>query len=349
MHTISIGKHRIGPGRPTFIIAEAGVNHNGQPELARRLIDVAAQAGVDAVKFQTFKAENLVTGSAKMADYQVENLGAETSQLEMLRRLELAYESHQELKDYAESKGLIFLSTPFDEAAIDFLLELGVEAFKAGSGDLTNLPYLEKMARKGLPVIISTGMANLDESREAVEAIHGTGNRQLVVLHCTTNYPCPPEQVNLAAMHTLERELECLVGYSDHTTGIEVPCLAVAAGACVIEKHFTLDKNMPGPDHRASLEPDELAQMVREIRRIETIRGHGNKVPNSSEIGIREVARKSVVAAEDIPAGTSLTREMMVAKRPGTGLPPKMMAELAGRITRRDLQMDQAIHLEDLV
>lgn len=347
MPTISIGNHYIGPGQPVFIIAEAGVNHNGDPDLARFLVQAAAESGVDAVKFQTFKAENLVTESAKMAGYQVDNIGEETSQLEMLKKLELQYELHAELKQYAESLGLVFLSTPFDEEAIDFLKDLGLEAFKAGSGDLTNLPYLQKMARQGLPVIISTGMATLEESREAVDAIAETGNDQLIVLHCTTNYPCPPEEVNLAAMNTLQRELNCMVGYSDHTLGIEIPCLAVAAGARVIEKHFTLDKTMEGPDHKASLEPAELAEMVREIRRLEGIMGSGVKVPNPSELPIKQVARKSVVAKVDIPEGTVITTEMLVAKRPGNGLPPKLLLTIPGKVSTRLIQQDELLESND--
>lgn len=346
--SLSIGKHRIGPGHPTFIIAEAGVNHNGDPQLARNLVDAAAESGAQAVKFQTFKAEKLVTRSASRADYQVENLGEDGSQFDMLKRLELKYEFHRELMDYAESKGLVFLSTPFDLEAIEFLSDLGVAAFKAGSGDLTNLPYLDKMARQGRPVIISTGMANLEESREAVESIAATGNMDLVVLHCTTNYPCPLSEVNLAAMQTLQRELGVLVGYSDHTVGTLVPKIAVAAGAQVIEKHFTLDKNMEGPDHRASLEPAELAKMVREIKEMEEVMGSGEKVPNASEEKIMQVVRKSVVAAVDIPQGTVLSAEMLTIKRPGTGLHPRTFSQIIGQKTTRDIQIDTVLNAGDL-
>ncbi|MFN8396531.1 MAG: N-acetylneuraminate synthase [Bacteroidia bacterium] len=331
MNLISIADRLIGPGQPCFIIAEAGVNHNGDPEIARLLIDAAADAGADAVKFQTFKAEKLVTKSAKMADYQVQNTGVVESQLEMLRKLELQYADHAELRDYANAKGLIFLSTPFDEDGIDFLRDLGVAAFKAGSGDLTNLPYLRKMAAQGLPMIISTGMAVMHEVRDAVDAINETGNPGLVVLHCTTNYPCPENEVNLRAMNTMGSTLNCLVGYSDHTDGILVPQLAVAAGACVIEKHFTLDRNMEGPDHRASLEPHELKEMVRMVRHVEAIMGHGDKVPNDSELRIMQVARKSIVAAVDIPEGATITEEMLEIKRPGTGISPKKLQDLLGK------------------
>jgi N,N'-diacetyllegionaminate synthase len=348
MNLISIADRKIGPGQPAFIIAEAGVNHNGDPQLARQLIDAAAEAGADAVKFQTFKAEKLVTKGARMADYQVENIGQETSQLDMLRKLELQYEDHAGLKAYAEQKELVFMSTPFDLDGIDFLKNLGVVAFKAGSGDLTNLPYLRKMAAQGLPMIISTGMAVLEECREAVAAIRESGDPGLVVLHCTTNYPCPEAEVNLKAMNTLARELDCLVGYSDHTDGILVPQLAVAAGACVIEKHYTLDRNMEGPDHKASLEPQELKDMVQMIRRVEAIMGHGDKVPNPSELRIMEAARKSVVAATGIAKGMVITAAMLDIKRPGTGISPKKMQDLVGKRAKVAIQADTIITWEML-
>lgn len=343
MNLISIADRKIGPGFPCFIIAEAGVNHNGDPALARELIVAAAEAGADAVKFQTFKAEKLVTKSAKMADYQVQNTGQESSQLDMLRKLELQYDAHRELKDFAESLGLIFLSTPFDLEGIDFLKDLGVVAFKAGSGDLTNLPYLRKMASQGLPMIISTGMAVLEECQDAVNAIREAGDPGLVVLHCTTNYPCPEEEVNLLAMQTMGAALKCLVGYSDHTDGILVPQLAVAAGACVIEKHYTLDRNMEGPDHKASLEPHELKDMIQRIRQVEKIMGHGDKIPNPSELRIMEAARKSIVAAEDIPAGTLISVELLDIKRPGTGISPKKMQDLTGRRAKVTIEADTII------
>jgi N,N'-diacetyllegionaminate synthase len=349
MNSISIAGRPVGPGHPAFIIAEAGVNHNGQTALAMQLIDAAAAAGADAVKFQTFKAEKLVTASAKMADYQVENIGTATSQLEMLRKLELQYADHAGLKAYAESKGLVFMSTPFDEDGIDFLRALGIVAFKAGSGDLTNTPYLQKMARQGLPMIISTGMAVLEECEEAVTAIRAVGDPGLVVLHCTTNYPCPEHEVNLRAMATLAQALGCLVGYSDHTDGILVPQLAVAAGACVIEKHYTLDRNMEGPDHKASLEPQELAAMIREIRRVEAIMGHGQKVPNASELRIMEAARKSIVARQAIAAGTTITAEMQHKKRPATGISHKKLQNLVGKRAKVAIAADTIITWEMLM
>ncbi|MEY3444500.1 MAG: hypothetical protein RLZZ519_2781 [Bacteroidota bacterium] len=348
MNSITISDRRIGPGLPCFIIAEAGVNHNGDPALARELIVAAADAGADAVKFQTFKADKLVTKAARMADYQVQNTGKESSQLDMLRKLELRYEAHAALKEFAESLGLIFLSTPFDLEGIDFLRELGVVAFKAGSGDLTNLPYLRKMAAQGLPMIISTGMAVMEECRDAVNAIREVGDPGLVVLHCTTNYPCPEEEVNLRAMQTIASTLDCMVGYSDHTDGILVPQLAVAAGACVIEKHYTLDRNMEGPDHKASLEPHELKDMIQRIRQVEKIMGHGDKIPNPSELRIMEAARKSIVAAVDIPVGAIISAELLDIKRPGTGISPKKMQDLTGRRAKVAIEADTIITWEML-
>lgn len=346
MNSISIADRKIGLGHPVFIIAEAGVNHNGELRLAYQLIDAAAEAGVDAVKFQTFKAEKLVTKSAKMADYQVTNTGKEESQFEMLRKLELDYEAHAELKHYAESKGLVFLSTPFDLEGIDFLTDLGLDVLKAGSGDLSNLPYLKKMASKGIPMIISTGMAVMEECQEAVQAIEEVGNPGLVVLHCTTNYPCPLDEVNLSAMQTMASKLGCLIGYSDHTDGILVPQLAVAAGACVLEKHFTLDRKMEGPDHSASLEPNELKAMVKAVRQVEAIMGSAVKAPNASERKIMEAARKSIVAAIDIEAGTKISAEMLDFKRPGTGISPKKMALLEGKVSRVKISADTLLSWE---
>lgn len=349
MHSISIAHKLVGAGAPCFIIAEAGVNHNGDPALARQLILAAAEAGADAVKFQTFRAEKLVTASAKMASYQVANTGKERSQFEMLKALELPYEAHADLKSYAESLGLIFMSTPFDEEAIDFLAGLHVPVFKAGSGDLTNLPYLRRMAAKGIPMILSTGMATLEEAREAVETVRAAGNDQLVVLHCTTNYPCPPEEVNLRAMQTIAQALGTIPGYSDHTPGVEVSVLAVAAGAAVIEKHYTLDRNMEGPDHKASLEPAELKAMIAQIRAVEQVLGHGRKEPFPSEREIMSAARKSVVTARAIAAGELITADMLCIKRPGTGLHPRNVDRLVGLRATRALEADVLVQEGDFV
>lgn len=345
---ILIGGRKVGPGQPCFIIAEAGVNHNGEIELARRLVDAAVEAGADAVKFQTFKAERLVTEEAPKAAYQQKTTSSEESQQAMLRRLELSEEAHRELLGYCRERGALFMSSPFDEERADFLDRLGVAVFKIPSGELTNLPFLEHVARKGKPMIVSTGMSHLEEVKAAVEAIKRAGNLQVVLLHCLSNYPADPAEANLRAMRTMEAALDRPVGYSDHTPGIEVALAAVALGACVIEKHFTLDRNLPGPDHRASLEPGELAAMIRGIRIVEASLGHGRKEPAPSEADTAAVARKSLVAARDIPAGMTLTEEMITAKRPGTGLPPSMRDSLVGRQARRDIRSGTLLSREML-
>jgi N-acetylneuraminate synthase len=266
MQNIQVGNKLIGPGQPVFVIAEAGVNHNGDLKLARALIDVAVEAGADAVKFQTFRAERLATPDAPKAEYQVQTTGNAESQFEMLRRLELSADAHRELQAYCHERGIIFLSTPFDEEAVDLLDESGVAAFKISSGDLTNSPLLEHVASKGKPVILSTGMSELSELIEAVSVLNTAGCENPVLLHCVSNYPADPAEVNLRAMQTMRSAFDVPVGFSDHTQGIDVALAAVALGACVIEKHFTLDRTMPGPDHRASLEPTELRELVRSIR-----------------------------------------------------------------------------------
>lgn len=344
---IQVGDTFIGAGEPVFIIAEAGVNHNGDLKLARQLIDIAAESGADAVKFQTFRAEKLVSKKAKKAAYQVANTGNDDSQYEMLKKLELPFEAHQGLKEHAEQQGIAFMSTPFDEEAIDFLDELGMPVFKSPSGELTNLPYLRHMASKGKPMIISTGMATLAEVETAVQTVREAGLEELVVLHCTTNYPCPVEDANLLAMDTLGKATQSLIGYSDHTEGILVPGMAVAMGAVVIEKHYTIDRNLPGPDHKASLEPGELKEMIDQIRLIEKIRGTGAKVPTASEQRIAEVARKSIILAQDVAADTVLTTEMLVIKRPGTGISPAQLQQVLGKKTTRALKQDKPLQWED--
>jgi N,N'-diacetyllegionaminate synthase len=346
-NNIKIENKLIGENNPCFIIAEAGVNHNGSLETAKKLIDVAADAKVDAVKFQTFKAEKLVTKDANQAEYQTKNIGKEESQFDMLKRLELKDEFHKILKDYSEKKGLIFMSTPFDEDSIDFLDELGVKIFKAGSSELNNLPYLKKMASKGKPMIISTGMSTLDEIKESVSTIKKI-NSNLVVLHCTTNYPTHYSEVNLRAIKTMKKELNCLIGYSDHTEGIIVPIVAVAMGATVIEKHLTLDKNMKGPDHKASLEPNELKEMVNKIRLVEKILGSKNKEPTKSELKISKVIRKSIITRQDISKNEKITTEMLIIKRPGTGLKPKHLSKVIGRKAIRNIKKDELISFNDL-
>jgi len=333
---------------PCFVIAEAGVNHNGDMELAKKLVDAAVEAGVDVVKFQTFRSEDLVSSSASMAEYQEKNIGEKESQLEMLKKLELNYDSFKELKEYCDQKGIIFMSTPHTEDAVDFLEPL-VPAFKVGSGDINNLPVLRKMASKGKPIILSTGMSSLEDVKEAVKIIEEAGNLQIILLHCTTNYPCPFDEVNLRAMNTLQAEFPDLpCGYSDHTLGISVPIMAVALGALVIEKHFTLDKDMEGPDHKASLDPKELKQMTQEIRNVEVALGDGIKKPNPSEIKIAEVAKKSVIANRDIKQGEVIKTEDLIIKRPGTGIEPKHFDDVVGRTTKQDIQKDTLISFDQI-
>ena len=332
MGRVTIGSLSIGPNDPCFVIAEAGVNHNGDVELAKRLVDVAAEAGADAVKFQSFRAERLVSAMAPKAEYQLQMTGAAESQLDMLKRLELSPAAHRELCAYCQERGVLFLSTPFDEGSADLLDELGMPVFKIGSGEVTNWPFLEYVARKGKPIILSTGMSYLSEVDEAVRVIRGAGCNQLVVLHCVSSYPADPADANLRAMRTMATAFQVPVGHSDHTPGIEVALAAVALGACVIEKHFTLDKGLPGPDHRASLEPPELRALVAGVRTVEQALGDGVKRPAPAEMGNREVGRRSLVAAQTIAAGTVITREMLTAKRPATGVQP-MYIDLVVRRT----------------
>lgn len=345
---IEIAGRTVGSGAPCFIIAEAGVNHNGDEALAKRLIDAAALAQADAVKFQTFKAERIVTVRATKATYQRHSPHDHESQLEMLRRLELSEATHQELMRYAHERGIIFLSTPFDEASADFLEALGVPAFKLASGELTNLPFLSHVARKGTPLIMSTGMSTLAEVETALEAVYGTGNRQVVLLHCVSTYPANPRDANLRALQTMANAFRVPVGYSDHTPGVEVAVAAVALGACVIEKHVTLDRRLPGPDHRASLEPEALVALVRGIRSVEAALGHGRKEPAASEANTAAVARKSLVAAKDIATGSTVTADSIAIKRPGTGLPPAMLEQVVGRIATEDIPADTVLTLEML-
>ena len=346
MQKIKIGDRTIGHGCPCFVIAEAGVNHNGNLDMAFQLVDVAVNAGADAVKFQTFTAERIFTRDAPKATYQKETTGSNESQLQMLRKLELSPQDHRRLQAYCEKRGIIFLSTPFDEKSADFLEELNMPAFKVPSGEITNLPFLEHVAQKGKPLIVSTGMSSLEEVRSAVAVIHKTGNRDLILLHCVSNYPAEPADVNLRAMQTMATAFDVLIGYSDHTLGVEVALAAVALGARVIEKHFTLACTLPGPDHRASLEPGELSTLVRGVRTVEVALGHGRKEPAPSEADTAVVARKSIVTACDIPSGTSVTRDMIVMKSPGTGLPASMLGKVIGRIAVKDIPADTLLSSE---
>lgn len=332
-----------------FIIAEAGVNHNGDLKKALALIDIAVDARADAVKFQTFKAENLVVKTTPKAGYQKQTTDPFESQFEMLKRLELSEEMHKHLKSYAEKKGILFLSTPFDEESANLLEKLDVAAYKISSGELTNLPFLEFIAAKKRPMIVSTGMANLDEVRAAVEVIEKTGFKDFALMHCTSNYPAEPSTVNLRAIQTLEKAFGKPVGYSDHTANQDVALAAVALGACIIEKHFTLDRNLPGPDHKASLEPKELISLIRKIRMIESAMGNGIKLPTESELEIASVARKSLISACTIKAGTQITSEMLVVKRPGTGLSPALFKSIVGRKAKNDIPEETPISFEMLL
>ena len=341
-----IGDRPIGHGHPVFIIAEAGVNHNGDLMLAKKLIDVAADAKADAVKFQTFRAEELVTAGAPKADYQVRATGGDESQLQMLKKLELSFDDFRELATHCKRRGILFLSTPFDEGSADFLESLGMPAFKIPSGELTNAPFLAYVARKGKPMIVSTGMATLGEVENGLTAIGG--RVPVAVLHCVSNYPAQAADVNLRAMQTIAAAFGVPAGYSDHTLGIEVSLAAAALGACIIEKHFTLDRTMAGPDHAASLEPHELKAMVNGIRIVESSLGDGRKRPAPSEANTLSAARRSLVAARDIGAGETLTEELIAVRRPGTGLVPSFREHVVGRITRRPLRRGELIALDDL-
>lgn len=329
----------------TLIIAEAGVNHNGDLEMARRLVDVAAQSGADFVKFQTFKADRLVTRQAAKADYQRQSTAEGESQYDMILRLELTPEMHVELIEHCRRQGIRFLSTGFDIESLDLLASLGIPFFKVPSGEITNLPYLQHIGRMGKPVILSTGMADMAEIGAALRVLEeaGTPHQEITVLHCNTEYPTPMRDVNLRAMLSIRDAYGVQVGYSDHTAGIEVPIAAVALGATVIEKHFTLDRNLPGPDHRASLEPGELKAMVAAIRNIELALGDGVKRPSSSEAKNIAIARKSLVAARPIRAGEPFTLDNLAVKRPGTGVSPMRLNEMLGRVAGRNFQADELI------
>lgn len=328
-----------------FIIAEAGVNHNGSLDLAKQLIDVAAESGADAVKFQTFKADNLVTKKAQKADYQKQNTGTNESQYEMIKKLELSEAAHHELIAHCRKCRIQFLSTPFDHESIELLNRLGMAIFKIPSGEITNLPYLRHIGSLKKEVVLSTGMADLGEVEDALDVLTSAGTplEHITVLHATTEYPCPMNEVNLRAMQTIRNAFGVRVGYSDHTQGIEIPIAAVAMGASVIEKHFTLDRTMEGPDHKASLEPNELKAMVAAIRDVEKALGDGIKKPTPSEARNKPVARKSVVASRPIRAGEQLSTENLTVKRPGGGISPMRWDEIVGTLADRDYQADEAL------
>lgn len=339
-----------------YIIAEAGVNHNGSEELALKLVDAAAKAGANAVKFQTFKAESLVSKGTSTADYQKQQTGS-SDQFDMLKKLEMSENLHQKLIAHCEKNNIEFMSTPFDMEAAKFLQQHGMKRLKIPSGELTNLPFLRELAALNQPMILSTGMANLDEVKEAVTAIQEEREKQdfseslkdvLTILHCTSNYPTRNEDVNLKAMQTMATELRLPVGYSDHTEGILVSVAAVAMGATIIEKHFTLDRSLPGPDHQASLEPEELELLVQQIRQIEACLGDGEKVAQASELPVRDLVRRSVTLSRDKAAGEIIQAEDLVLLRPGTGIPPKQLQQVIGRRLKSALESGATLSWQDL-
>ena len=331
--------------RHVIVIAEAGVNHNGSFELAKKMVDAAKEAGVDYVKFQTFNPPKLVSKYAEKAKYQKETTGSDETQLQMLQKLTLTEDNFLSLRDYCKEVGIGFISTPFDLDSIAFLETFDMDFWKVPSGEVTNLPYLEAIARTKRKVVMSTGMCNMNEIQDAMEVLKKNGTTEITLLHCNTQYPTPYEHVNLSAMSTIKDTLHKEVGYSDHTQGIEVPIAAVAMGATVIEKHFTLDKNMEGPDHKASLDPTELKQMVSAIRNIEKAIGNGLKEPSSSELTNKAVARKSIVASREIKQGEILSEYNLTTKRPGTGISPMKWYEVIGKAAARDFSEDEIIEL----
>ncbi len=343
MRHVKIGNKKVGAGFPVFIIAEAGVNHNGSIKLAKKMIDLAKSIGADAIKFQTFRTENLVAFSAPKANYQKETTAKKTH-FQMLKELELSEADFEKLYSYCKKKKIIFLSTPFDSQSAEFLDKLGVCAFKISSGDLTNMSLLFQVAQYKKPIILSTGMSDLTEIKDAVDSIYAARNKELILLHCTSNYPTKYEDVNLKAMLTLNKTFGVPVGYSDHTCGIEISIAAVAIGASVIEKHFTLDRKFYGPDHKSSLEPAEFKKVIESVRRIERAMGDGFKRPQRSEIEIKNVVRKSIVAACDISKGRRLTLDMLAVKRPGTGIEPKYLNQLINRQIKINLKKDQILN-----
>jgi N,N'-diacetyllegionaminate synthase len=344
---MKINNRKIGQNNPCFIIAEAGVNHNGKISCAKKLVDIAVTAGADAVKFQTYKSEGVVIDNIGICRYQKENIGKEIKQIDMIKEFELSYDDFCLLKKYCDEKNIIFLSTPHSFDAIDFL-EDKMPMYKFGSGDITNIPALTYAAKKQKPIILGTGMSTLQEINQAIDAIKNTGNHEIIILHCTTNYPCPFDEVNLNVLKTLSKELKCLIGYSDHTMGLTVPIMAVTLGACVLEKHFTINRTLPGPDHKASLEPDELTKMIKYIREVEIAMGSYEKIPTKSEIKIKDIIRKSIVSATTITKGTIIKKEHLTIKRPGTGIQPFEMEKLIGKQTKKTIKNNTIITWDDI-
>lgn len=348
MKKVKIENRWIGDLEPVFIIAEVGVNHNGDIGLAKKLVNVAKDAGADAVKFQAFKTEKVVTKYAEKAKYQRETTGLSESQYDMIRRLELEEEEFIELYDYAKKKNIIFLSSAFDKESVDLLSKLRIPAFKVASGEITNFPLLRYIAEKKKPIILSTGMSTLGEIEDALKVIREKGIEDIVLLHCVTSYPTKKEDVNLRVIETLRHRFNLPVGFSDHTLGITIPIAATALGAVLIEKHFTLDKTLPGPDHRASLEPDELRDMIKAIRDVEKALGDGIKKPTKDEEVIKKIVRRSIVAKVEIPKGTVITENMLDSKRPGVGIEPKYLNEVVGKRAKKDIKPDELITFDKL-
>ena len=340
----------IGQGNPCFIIAEAGVNHNGDMKLAHKLIDAAAEAGADAVKFQSFVTEDLVTPEAQKAKYQVETTGQNGGQFAMLKKLELSKDQQKELKIHCDEAGILYLCTPYEERSADLLEKISVAAYKIASTDTTNIPFLRYLARKDIPVLLSTGMSSLGEVEEAVNELklHGL-NGKIIILQCTSEYPAPVNEINLRAMKTMELAFGCPIGFSDHTPGIGASPWAVAAGACVVEKHFTLDRNMIGPDHRTSIEPKELAELVRTIRDVEAALGDGIKRPMPSELPNKTRMQKSLVATRLIPVGETILEADLACKRPGSGLPPKWFDRVVGKKAAKQIQKEETLELNSII
>lgn len=345
---IRIGNRSVGEGQPLYFIAEAGVNHNGSLDMAKKLVDLAAEAGADAVKFQTFKTENIILPDAPKSTYHIETTGDQQSWFDLLKSQELTRDHHIALIEHCRKAGITFLSTPYDEESADLLDELGVPAIKIASTDANNIPFLKYLARKKRPLILSTAMCDLQEVRESVQAIHEEGLKDLIVLHCTGNYPAVAADANMRAMATMGRELGVLMGYSDHIPGPVTGILAVALGAKVYEKHFTLDKNLPGPDHRASLDPAELIELVRLMRQAESAMGSDVKRRLPVEMENSQKLRKSVVTKTAVKKGDVFTADMLAIKRPGTGLPPKAYYAVIGKRATRDMTKDQVLTAQDV-
>jgi N-acetylneuraminate synthase len=348
MKSIHIPGHEIGGNAPCFIIAEAGVNHNGDIALARKLIEVAHDCGADAVKFQTFRVEKVVTRDAPKADYQKSTTDSAESFWDMGRKIELSYEAFRELKQYCDELGILFLSTPFDAQSADFLNDLGMPLFKIPSGELTNFPLLSHIGAMGKPGVLSTGMSDLDEVRTAVDRLNAVGMEELILLQCTTNYPAAPEDANLRAMQTMSEAFQLPVGISDHVVANEVSFAAVAMGACIVEKHFTLDRDMEGPDHKASLNPDGLRHLVSGIRLIESAFGSGVKAPSQNEIDMKPIARRSLFASRELPAGTVISEADVDILRPGNFLQPEVLPEILGRRLNVSMQQGAPFSFDDL-